>query len=187
MLISSRFGDSRCAGGHSGSPLLKEGDRPRREQDRRRQGSRRQRRGDRRPDAGTTRAVHSELRGRLDHGGPGQRAARRRPTLGPSPLRRDQGSAHQHRFRQDHGPRAGGANGPARLEPGRCPGRGARAGPAKALAAERVRRWEESKAHRARAKADRAERQASRRAAWDAERAGTIVHVGPEHSQGLQR
>jgi len=64
--------------------------------------------------------------------------------------------------------------------------KGALQDPEKALAAERVRRWEESKASRARAKADRAERHASRRAAWDAERAGTIVHVGPGHNQGLQ-
>ena len=58
--------------------------------------------------------------------------------------------------------------------------------PEKALAEERRRRWEASKARRAEAKARRAERQALRRAAWDQHRAGTIVHAGPGVSAGLQ-
>jgi retron-type reverse transcriptase len=58
--------------------------------------------------------------------------------------------------------------------------------PEKALAEERKRRWEASKARRAEAKAKRMERQKLRRAAWDRERAGTVVHAGPGVSAGLQ-
>src|SRR5215471_10257418 len=58
--------------------------------------------------------------------------------------------------------------------------------PEKALAEERKRRWEASKARRAEAKAKRLERQKLRRAAWDRERAGTVVHAGPDVSAGLQ-
>jgi RNA-directed DNA polymerase len=56
----------------------------------------------------------------------------------------------------------------------------------KALAAERVRRWQESKIRRAEAKIKRIERQTLRRAAWDAKRSETIVHAGPGHSAGLR-
>jgi RNA-directed DNA polymerase len=56
----------------------------------------------------------------------------------------------------------------------------------KALAAERVRRWEESKARRAEAKIKRIELQTLRRAAWEAQRSETIFHVGPGHSSGLR-
>src|SRR5262249_45067565 len=58
--------------------------------------------------------------------------------------------------------------------------------PEKALAEERKRRWEASKARRAEAKAKRLEQQKLRRAAWDNERAGTIIHAGPGVSAGLQ-
>jgi RNA-directed DNA polymerase len=58
--------------------------------------------------------------------------------------------------------------------------------PEKALAEERRRRWEASKARRAEAKARRLERQKLRRAAWDQQRAATIVHVGAGVSAGLQ-
>jgi RNA-directed DNA polymerase len=55
----------------------------------------------------------------------------------------------------------------------------------KALAEERTRRWQASKARRAEARAKRIEREALRRAAWDAQRSATIVHAGPGHSGGL--
>ena len=58
--------------------------------------------------------------------------------------------------------------------------------PEKALAEERRRRWEASKARRAEAKAKRLEQQKLRRAAWDQHRAGTIVYAGPGVSAGLQ-
>lgn len=56
----------------------------------------------------------------------------------------------------------------------------------KALAEERVRRWQESKKRRAEAKANRLEREAQRRADWEEHRSGTIVYAGPGHSGGLQ-
>ena len=58
--------------------------------------------------------------------------------------------------------------------------------PEKALAEERRRRWEASKARRAEAKAKRLEQQKLRRAEWDQHRAATIVHAGPGVSAGLQ-
>jgi RNA-directed DNA polymerase len=57
--------------------------------------------------------------------------------------------------------------------------------PEKALAEERRRRWEASKARRAEAKAQKLEQQALRRAKWDQHRAGTIVYAGPGVSAGL--
>jgi retron-type reverse transcriptase len=58
--------------------------------------------------------------------------------------------------------------------------------PERALAEERKRRWEASKARRAEAKAKRLERQKLRRAEWDRQRAGKIVYAGPGVSAGLQ-
>ncbi len=58
--------------------------------------------------------------------------------------------------------------------------------PEKALAEERRRRWEASKARRADAKAKRLEQQKLRRARWDQHREATIVHVGSGVSAGLQ-
>jgi RNA-directed DNA polymerase len=58
--------------------------------------------------------------------------------------------------------------------------------PEKALAEERRRRWEASKARRAEAKARRLEQQALQHAAWDQHREGTIVYAGPGVSAGLQ-
>jgi retron-type reverse transcriptase len=57
--------------------------------------------------------------------------------------------------------------------------------PEKALAEERRRRWEASKARRAEAKARRLEQEKLRRAAWDQHRAATIVYSGPGVSAGL--
>lgn len=59
------------------------------------------------------------------------------------------------------------------------------ADPEKALAEERVRRWNESKKRRALQKAERQAQQAARRAEWAAERARTIVHAGEGVSAGL--
>ncbi|MFK7989504.1 MAG: reverse transcriptase domain-containing protein [Sandaracinaceae bacterium] len=57
--------------------------------------------------------------------------------------------------------------------------------PDKALALERVRRWNESKKRRALSKAERAEKAKARREADDKERARTIVHAGRGVSAGL--
>jgi RNA-directed DNA polymerase len=56
----------------------------------------------------------------------------------------------------------------------------------RALREERLRRWEESKARRAKAKALRQAREAERRAAWRTAKAQTIVHVGTGYSEGLE-
>jgi retron-type reverse transcriptase len=58
--------------------------------------------------------------------------------------------------------------------------------PEKALAEERQRRWEASKARRAEAKSRRLERQKRRRAEWNEHCAATIAHAGPGVSAGLQ-
>src|SRR3954462_2270534 len=57
--------------------------------------------------------------------------------------------------------------------------------PEKALAAERKRRWEESKKRRAERKAKRLAEQKQRREQWDAERKAKIVHLGDGVSAGL--
>lgn len=61
------------------------------------------------------------------------------------------------------------------------------ADPEKALAAERVRRWEESKKRRAIAKAEREAKAKARRAEWAALKAGSIVHAGEGVSAGLAK
>ena len=58
--------------------------------------------------------------------------------------------------------------------------------PEKALAAERKRRWEESKKRRAANKAKREEERKERRAAYGAFRKDNVVHVGAGYSAGLQ-
>lgn len=57
--------------------------------------------------------------------------------------------------------------------------------PEKALAAERKRRWDESKKRRAERKAKRLAEQKQRREQWDAERKAKIVHLGDGVSAGL--
>ncbi len=59
--------------------------------------------------------------------------------------------------------------------------------PAKALALERKRRWEESKARRAEAKAEREKERKIRLANWAELRKGLIVHAGAGVSGGLHR
>jgi retron-type reverse transcriptase len=61
------------------------------------------------------------------------------------------------------------------------------ADPEKALAAERVRRWEERKQKRALKKAQREAEAKTRREAWAARRASTIVHAGEGVSAGLEQ
>lgn len=56
-----------------------------------------------------------------------------------------------------------------------------------ALQAERLRRWEESKARRAARKAQREQQAAARRAAEAQRRAGTIAHAGTGVSAGLEQ
>jgi RNA-directed DNA polymerase len=56
----------------------------------------------------------------------------------------------------------------------------------KALKAERLRRWEESKKKRAEKKKLREARAAARRAAWVEKRKGLVFHAGDGHSGGLQ-
>ena len=56
----------------------------------------------------------------------------------------------------------------------------------KALKAERIRRWEESKKKRAEKKKLRLARAAARRAAWVEKRKGLVFHVGDGYSGGLQ-
>jgi retron-type reverse transcriptase len=58
--------------------------------------------------------------------------------------------------------------------------------PAKALAAERKRRWQESKKRRAEAKAKRAAEHQKRLQEWEAEREGKLVYAGEGVSGGLQ-
>ncbi|HEU5119265.1 MAG TPA: reverse transcriptase family protein, partial [Isosphaeraceae bacterium] len=55
----------------------------------------------------------------------------------------------------------------------------------KALAEERIRRWQESRARRAEARARREEQKKLRQAAWYQKRSETIVYVGPGHGAGL--
>src|SRR5579862_6168715 len=59
------------------------------------------------------------------------------------------------------------------------------ADPAEALAAERKRRWEESKARRAATKALRADQARARHAAWEAKKQASLVHAGDGVSSGL--
>lgn len=56
----------------------------------------------------------------------------------------------------------------------------------KALKAERIRRWEESKKRRAEKKKLREARAAARRAVWAEKKKGLVVHVGDGLSGGLQ-
>lgn len=58
--------------------------------------------------------------------------------------------------------------------------------PDAALAAERTRRWEASKARRAARKKERQEQLARRRAEWAVFKRDNVVHVGEGHSGGLQ-
>src|SRR5262249_28332721 len=58
--------------------------------------------------------------------------------------------------------------------------------PAKALAEERKRRWDESKKRRAEKRAQRETEQKEHRAKWDAFRADKIVFTGEGVSGGLQ-
>ncbi|MBZ0121954.1 MAG: RNA-directed DNA polymerase [Sandaracinaceae bacterium] len=60
------------------------------------------------------------------------------------------------------------------------------ANPEKALAQERIRRWQESKKRRAIAKAERAASAKERSEKWKAHKAVALVHAGEEHSAGLQ-
>ncbi|HEY8429651.1 MAG TPA: reverse transcriptase domain-containing protein [Sandaracinaceae bacterium] len=59
--------------------------------------------------------------------------------------------------------------------------------PEKALARERVRRWQESKKRRAIAKAQREADAKARREAWAGEKARRIVHAGEGVSAGLEK
>ncbi len=59
--------------------------------------------------------------------------------------------------------------------------------PEKALAEERVRRWEESKKRRAIGKAERAAKLKERQAEWAATKSRTIVHAGEDVSAGLAK
>ena len=59
--------------------------------------------------------------------------------------------------------------------------------PEKALAAERERRWEESKKRRAERKAEREAARLERKKRWEEERGGKLVHLGEGTSAGLSR